>query len=306
MNIIDIAKGYFDLDNKGNGIYQIKNPSGEFDSVVLWETTNSYHRFSTGKSGGIYEFLKYIVGLPESEINEQYGILEEDSLIKKLKATVKRNKLDTGLSIQDVVFQQGYNKYIESRMISEETAKYYNLEVNGEDAIIPLYNVNNNRIGSLYRHSNPDSKGDRYRTLLVSNFEKPCVWPFPELYKRNSDSIIVLVEGAWSAMRIKQVMSKHIGTILPLATLGTNVTDELKQYLYEFRIISILDDDTGGQHVQQELQRWQKDGIKVEVYLPVINRLSEVNNTSGYIDDLSDIKLLNLFKKIKKCSSIIR
>ena len=84
MNIVTIAKQYFQLEDKGNGIFQIVNPTGQFDSVVLWEHTNSYRRFSKSVSGGIKEFLKYIVGMSETDIQAEYGDLGDDSLVKSL------------------------------------------------------------------------------------------------------------------------------------------------------------------------------------------------------------------------------
>jgi len=301
MNIVTIAKQYFKLEDKGNGIFQIVNPTGQFDSVVLWEHTNSYRRFSKSVSGGVKEFLKYIVGMSESEIQSEYGDIGDDNLVKSLRHFDK-TKMDTGYSLQDIIYTEGYNQYIQSRMISEETAKYYHLEVNGHDAIIPLYDNQFKRVGSLYRNSSPLIKGDRYRTQLAGTNEKPCVWPFTELKKLKRNSVIVLVEGAWSVMRVHQVIGVYLPNILPLATLGTNISEELKDYLYDFPIISILDDDTGGKHVADTLIKWKRKNI--EIYNPYFGSLLQ-SNQSSYIDDLDDKKLLSLFRVIKKDSKLL-
>lgn len=301
MNIVTIAKQYFQLEDKGNGIFQIVNPTGQFDSVVLWEHTNSYRRFSKSVSGGVKEFLKYIVGMSESEIQSEYGDIGDDSLVKSLRH-FDRTKMDTGYSLQDIIYTEGYNQYIESRMISEDTAKYYHLEVNGHDAIIPLYDNQFKRVGSLYRNSSPLVKGDRYRTQLAGTNEKPCAWPFTELKKLKRDSVVVLVEGAWSAMRLHQVVVPYLPKLLPLATLGTNITQELKDYIYEFPIICLLDDDTGGKHVSETLIKWKRKDI--EIYNPYFSNLAQ-SNQSSYIDDLDDKKLLSLFRVIKKDSKLL-
>lgn len=302
MNIVNIAKQYFTVESKGNGVYQIVNPSGEFDSVVLWEHTNSYRRFSIAKSGGVKEFLKYIVGLPDSEIEKDYGLIGDDNLLKSLR-NYEKVKADTGYALQDIVYEPGYNQYIESRMINPETAAYYNLEINGNDVIIPLYDNEYKRCGSLYRSSSPETKGDRYRTLLVNNTEKPSVWPFTHFKKLKGNSVIVLVEGAWSVMRIHQVIVPKLSNIVPFATLGTNITDELKDYFSEFPIISILDDDTGGKTVSETLLKWKRKDI--EIYNPYFKNLVVASNQSSYIDDLSDKQLLSVFKGIKKESKLI-
>lgn len=303
MNIVEIASRYFQLDDKGNGRYEIHSPSGEFDSVVLWEQTNSYRRFSISKSGGIKEFLKYIVGLKDEQILAEYGEIGDDNLVWSLRKP-HRDKQDTGHALQDIIFEPGYNDYIKSRMISEETAAHYNLEINGHDVAIPLYDRNKQRIGSLYRNANPSVKGDRYRTLLAGTYEKPCMWPFPEFYKRKGDSVIILVEGAWSAMRIYQVVKPLYPQILPLASLGTNLTNELKEYLYEFPIISILDDDSGGSHVSATLKKWSAERMKVEMYIPSWKKLSNYEQ-STYVDDLSDKSLKILFRHIAAHGDIL-
>lgn len=302
MNIVNIAKQYFTLEDKGNEIYQIVNPTGEFDSVVIWGKTNSYRRFSISKSGGVREFLKYIVGLSDSEIENEYGIIASDNLTSTLRS-YKRSKQDTGYALQDILYTPGYNAYIESRMLTEETARFYNLEVNGEDAAIPLYE-HRDRIGTLYRNSASQVKGDRYRTMLVGTHEKPCVWPFPHLYNLRKNNVVVLVEGAWSVMRIHQVIKPLLPNIVPLATLGTNLTDELRDYLYEFKIIAILDDDTGGNQVASTLKEWMKLGLKIESYLPSFTQVNHYDQSS-YVDDLSDKQLIKIFRAIKKQSHFL-
>ncbi|HNS41445.1 MAG TPA: hypothetical protein PKN22_01700 [Taishania sp.] len=296
MNIVEIAEKYFKVNKQGNGTYRLSTPDGKFDTVVLWEATNSYHRFSTGYSGGPFQFLKYIVGLNDDEIKEEYGeSFVENALVKALTES-HFSKSDTGYTLQDVVFELGYNEYIKSRNISKETAEYFNLEVSDKDVIIPLYDRNKRRIGSLVRNHNPKVKGDRYRTMLIGSNEKPCVWSFSELYKIQANSIIILVEGAWSVMRIHQVIKPLIPNILPIATLGTNIHDELKQYIYDYPIISILDDDEGGNHVHNILQQWKKEKINVKTYIPTFSIVSKVS--SSYVDDISDKMLIELFRKI--------
>lgn len=303
MNIVEIAKQYFKLHDKGNGIYEISTPDGQFDSVVLWEKTNSYRRFSIAKSGGIKEFLKYIVGLNDSQISEEYGDIAEDNLTRALR-WYKRTKDDTGLSLSDVVFERGYNTYIESRMITQETADYFHLEINKNDVAIPLYSREQRRIGSLYRNSSPDCKGNRYRTILAGLADKPCCWSFLELNKLKSNSVIVLVEGAWSAMRIHQVIRPHIKNIVPIATLGTNLTDELRDYIYDFPVVSIIDEDTGGKTVIETLNKWKAKKMKIEYYMPSYKKLT-MQEQSSYVDDLPDEKLKRLFYGILRNSSIL-
>lgn len=297
MNLVDIAKQYFHLEHKGSNVYQIVNPSGQFDSVVIWGDTNSYHRFSNGTTGGTYEFLRYIVGLPEEEID--HDLIKDIPLLSVLSRQ-KTQKADTGYALQDIIGEIGYNDYIHSRMITEETASYFHLEIKDENVVIPLYDESKNRVGSLVRNCHTEWKGDRYRTILAGYNEKPFVWSFLELYKAKPNSVVILVEGAWSVMRIHQVIKPVFPNVLPLATLGTKLENALRDMLFDLPIIAILDSDNGGRKVEKQLNQWQEQGMRIEIYEPTFKSVLSMVESSYYIDDLNDKQLLKLFKFIAK------
>jgi 5S rRNA maturation endonuclease (ribonuclease M5) len=106
------------------------------------------------------------------------------------------------------------------------------------------------------------------------------------------DSVVVLVEGAWSVMRIHQVIKPLHPNIVPIATLGTWLTDELRTFLYDREILAILDADEGGNTVTSQLQRWSDQGIKVESYNVTLS------NEVAYVDDVTDAQLKRLFQGI--------
>lgn len=301
MNIIEIAQEYYTIRPKGHGVYDIHMPSGELDSIVLWEETNSYFRYSTRKGGGPREFLQYVVGLSLEEISEKLGEEREVNPLLKVLNHKKNLRNDTGLAIQELVGEEGYNNYIKSRNISRETSDKFHLEVSGKDVIIPLDDIRGRRIGSLIRYNNPAHKGDRYRTFMAGTYEKPFCWPMNNIRNLQSDSIIILVEGAWSAMRLDQVIKPLFPRIVPLATLGTNLTEELRDYIYDFPIVAILDKDEGGNKVAETLLSWQKKRIKVESYEPKFP-----DDTAAYVDDLSDEGLVELFEFIRGRSRILK
>lgn len=299
-NLVEIAREYFQLKEIGNDIYQVVTESGKFDSIVIWGGNNSYFRYSNRMGGGPREFLKYIVGLPDNEIDVKEPT-EADKLVAALRKT-ERVRMDTELSLQDVVGKPGYCTYIASRNISEETAAYYHLEIAGDNVHIPLYDEWNKRVGSIVRNAHAKSKGERYKTHLVGTNPKPCVWRFIDLANyRKLSTTIVLVEGAWSVMRIHQVLGDKLD-IIPVATLGTALTDELFQYLSNKKIICILDDDTGGKKVEKQLIEWQKVNKEIEIYVPKIVK----SDASAMVDDLSDDDLLTLFRKIYKQSNLLK
>ena len=294
--VLELAEEFFPnrVVAKSPDTYQITGPV--FDSVVIFDATNSYCRFSNKMVGGPREFLHYIVGLSDVEIHD---IIGEGSENLRLFNTVRQEKTrrlfnsDTGLSLQDVVSAPGYNSYMESRHITELTAKHFRLEHDGLNVTIPLTDVDGRRIGSLVRQAHVKSKADRYRTYMVGSHEKPCAWPMGHIRRAKRESIIVLVEGAWSVMRIQQVISPLYKNILPIATLGTWLTDELRNYLYDKEILAILDTDEGGKTVTSQLKQWRESGVNVECYDITLQ------GESAYVDDISDAQLTRLFKGIE-------
>lgn len=285
MDIVSLAEQYFTLKQKSDGVYEIVSQDGKYDSVVLWRDTNTYFRFSNRTGGGPREFLKYIIGVPDDQLPEQKVSLGLSRLVKS-----GYQAHDTGLSLQDVIGEPGYNNYIASRNISEATARFYRLEIKGEDIYFPLYDYNGKRIGSQVRHAHIKEKSERYRTYMVGNKKKPSAWPLTHLLTLQPESVIVLVEGAWSVMRIHQVCHDTFPNLVPLATLGTKIDENLLFMLNGFKIVSILDNDTGGGKVFQQITG------RVQSYLPI--------NTNGspYPDELNDTELLNLVKFIENVS----
>lgn len=293
MNIVDVASKYFKVKKNSHNSWIIEG--SEYDSVVLYPETDTYHRFSNGETGNIYKFLKNIVKLHPSEC-AQYSSQQsaEISLTDRLRKSLSTDKTEeqrAGYDYYEFIGKRGYNQYIASRNISEETANYYQLEVSGADVLFPLYNENLHRIGSIRRSAYAQNKSDRYRTLILHGYDKPCVWDFREVAKLTPDKIVVLVEGTWSAMRIKQVVGE-LYPVVPLATMGANIQSKLFNYIYENRIIAILDDDKGGEQYKKQLQVARAKRIMVEeVTLNYKGKLI-------YIDDISDEQMLKLFSRI--------
>lgn len=290
QSIVDVASKYFTLKRNSQNSWIIDGD--KFNSVVLFEDTNTYHRFSSGETGNIYKFLRNIVGLRHEDCQEfEQGDVEQsllEVLRKSLKSETKQER--SGYDFEEFIGKVGYNAYMQSRNINIETAKYYNLEIDGPDVIFPLYDYKLHRVGSIRRFANAQNKADRYRTFLLHGHEKPCIWDFREIEKLSPDKIVVLVEGTWSAMRIKQVVG-HL-PIIPLATMGAEIKLEVFDYIYESRIIAILDNDTGGERYKKQLRIARKRGIMIQEV--------ELNNNGQniYVDDLTDKQMLKLFRNI--------
>lgn len=290
MNIVNIASQYFNLKKNSHNTWSLE----EHDSVILFEETNTYHRFSNGETGDVYKFLRNIVGLTHDQAKEYYNDSAERkvSLLESLRRTQKVQKIDedSGYEYHEFIGTPGYNRYIECRNISKSIAEFYNLEIDGDDVLFPLYDDTLKRIGSVKRFANAQHKNDRYRTYILHGYDKPCCWDMRQLANLTPNQIVVLVEGTWGVMRIKQVVG-HL-PIVPIATIGTNIKSELFDYINRNRIIAILDDDTGGERYKKQLQIQRNKGRMIQ---------EVILNNSGkniYIDDLSDRQIIKLFNNL--------
>jgi len=290
-SIVDVASQYFQIKRNSHNSWIIDEE--QFNSVVLFEDNNTYHRFSSGETGDIYKFLVNIVGLKPNEAVEFRGdVQREKSLLEVLHKSLKEQKKSerVGYDYEEFIGRPGYNAYVESRNITESTARFYGIEIDGPDVLFPLFNDRMKRVGSIKRHAYAATKADRYRTFLLHGHDKPCCWDFRQMLQLTPDTTVVLVEGTWSAMRIKQVCGHF--PIVPFATMGAAIQPELFDYIYQNKIVAILDDDTGGERYTRQLQVARKKGIIVtEVKL----------NNKGqniYVDDLTDSQMLKLFSKL--------
>lgn len=291
MNMISLVSEYYPLYHHNANNWRIAKDGEPLDSLVIFGNTNSWYRYSTQQSGGPKQFLTQIIGLSYSEANDIVGEDEDNTLLKFQSPTAHEHH--TGLSLRDVCGEPGYNKYINSRMISEDTAKYFGLEVDFVGNVyIPLYDTQK-RIGSLMRRTDTNEKHLKYRFLMCDGFVRPFCFDMPLLQERNGNSIVVLVEGCWSLMRIHQVVKPLYPNLLPIATIGTNLTEDLYSYIYDLPIYAILDDDEGGKTYTEQLNQWRNRGANIEILQPKDSR-----GFSIYPDDLTDKQLKTLFNTI--------
>lgn len=292
--IIDIASQYFPLKRNSHNSWQIDDPN--YDSVILFEDSDTYHRFSSGETGNVYKFLSNIVGLDNAQILALgvEGKTPNLSYSAKMRKFGRHNNVSirsNDLEYNNIVGVVGYNDYMAQRHINQATAEKYALEIDGDNVLFPLYNNDLKRIGCIKRFAHARKKNDRYRTFILSGYDKPCCWDMVSLSTITPDKTIVLVEGTWSVLRIDQVVGSKYN-ILPLATMGTNIEKELFDYIYRNKVIAILDNDTGGNHVKNQLTKAQRNGMMVKTV--EIN----VNGNNVYVDDISDTQMLKLFRSI--------
>lgn len=286
MNIIELVSQYFTITHKNGNNYQIVSQDGKYDSIVIFGDTNSWFRFSNRQGGGPKEFLKYIVGLDDEEIDLDYGDIVYNLFIPEV------NKYQTEFSYKDVVGTPGYNSYIQSRNVSRETAEKFGLELSIEGHVyIPLYE-DGLRTGSLVRRNDTNEKHLKYRFHMINGYKRPEFVYQDQLRKLKRNSHIIIGEGIWYIMLFNQ-WCQHLEHMIPLSTIGTNPTDLLFNSIYEFPITFIKDDDEGGEHVDKIVNKWREKGLNVNIVTPKDNQ-----GKSLYVDELSQKQFVRLFETI--------
>lgn len=251
----------------------------EHDSLILWQDTNRFSWFSKGIHGSPIDWLYLVEGLDKAEVED---LLEDDSLSKEFTFIS-----DTEKEVIYPIGSKTYNPYIESRMISEDTAKIFQLETWDKYTIIPLYGYDGNRVGSMLRDQTTNVQWLKYRKII--NGRMCNIWPY-WLLEISHTAPVILYEGGWSCMRTFQVAKHNNISVIPLAALGTNMgkaTVELLTGLDNVSVVLDNDKNKAGLSVKDRLESQKDFNTKWQFILP-----------DKYPDEMSDNELLYLIRNI--------
>lgn len=146
-----------------------------------------------------------------------------------------------------------YVDYFEQRGISELTAHYYALEWREEEpaAVITYRNLQGNVIGSMLRYTDPAKAGTRYRIFG----DTTPIWPMETLNFKKADEEIIVVEGAWSAMKISQYYAEQGIFNVPVALLGAKANQSIVDCLKPFKPIFLYDGDQAGKNACLKMKK---------------------------------------------------
>lgn len=138
-----------------------------------------------------------------------------------------------------------YSPYIDARGISTGIASLYRLKWCNtlEAAVFPFYGLSERLQGAAYRYAKPGKGQPRYRV-----FGEPFpVWPTHFLAKAwRANYKIVVTEGAWSAMRLKQVACEMGYFFTVFALMGAKANKSIVDLLHPFNCTFLYDGDKAG------------------------------------------------------------
>jgi DNA primase len=156
--------------------------------------------------------------------------------------------------------EKRYHSYLESRQVSLEAAEKFKLEVTrnsyGEQILFPVCDMAGDRIGCLLRSIFPF--GTRYTKLGRIT----PLWPLEQLRQVEEGEIIVVVEGAFSALRIATVWPElHVFSLF-----GARVPKGLADLLDPFRPLVIYDYDQAGKAAANKLANQTTDRWTIRLW----------------------------------------
>jgi len=296
--ILDLAHEYFpgQIRKYGFNIYGIDTEDGSLSSLRIFVDTDTYYHYVERKFGRQEQFLRYIVGLDAEEIKGIIGEIKQNELLSLLRQVNNKQQNNSGFSLQQVVGKQGYNDYLkDERLLNQNIVEMYGIELNMDgDVFIPLHDLQKfQRVGSLVRSSTCNHKYGRYRTYMVGSHTKPHCWPGWALEGVTSDTVFIVVEGAFSLMRLQQVCLNKTSNVIPIATLTNHFDVDLFNLIHEFPLIVIGDPDDGGQKMNQQAKYYSQNGGEIEIYKPVNNI-----GLPLYLDEATDDELKGLLNTI--------
>lgn len=145
-----------------------------------------------------------------------------------------------------------HNPYVKNRGVSRSVEIEYGLEMvpgtidYSESVLFPINDLGGNRIGALLR-STVDDNRPRYKKIG----HMTPIWPVERLRKCKEGERILIVEGAFSALRVATACPE-----LPVfSTFGARVPKGITDLLIPFNPIVLYDLDAAGHLAADKLKR---------------------------------------------------
>lgn len=144
--------------------------------------------------------------------------------------------------------------YMSNRNVSEKTAKHYGVRwktSKPEAIVLPVTDVREHVIGVCYRYIWPHETGSRYKKLGKTT----PIWPMHLLRSFPENDVVIVTEGAFSAMRISsycEEYAKSPGSIVAL--LGAKANQKVVDTLSGFSPIFIYDNDDAGRNACRKMR----------------------------------------------------
>lgn len=172
---------------------------------------------------------------------------EEDDNVEDYNLLTPNEPLELGTA--------QYHEYFIMRDICEQTIQRYEVRwkySKPEGAALAITDYVGNTMGVVYRYLNPEETGTRYQ--IKGNLYP--VWPMHLLQYSGENDLVIVSEGAFSAMRIDSYayerMGVHIGSF---ALLGAKATQKIVDTLSSYKVVILYDNDNAGKNACTKMRR---------------------------------------------------
>lgn len=201
------------------------------------------------------------------QFDEVEAYASETTGLEDLQLVDEVGNLDLGVEL--------YHDYMRDRNISQHTISSYGVRWREfpQSVVFPIRNSLGRVIGASYRYL---SGPTRYRIIG----EPTPVWPLPMLSENHTGGVVIVTEGAFSAMRLSQFTADFV-----LCLLGAKANRKVIETLRPFRAIFLFDGDSAG---RRACLRMRED-----------NPLAQAYTLSKSPDDMEDSELIQLVQKIE-------
>jgi hypothetical protein len=216
--------------------------------------------------------LAYRLGVEYEGDRHPFDVPEDYDLVSE------EERFDLGHNI--------YHDYFRERKVHELTVSHYGvrwLEEPYQAAVLPITNVLGAVQGVQYRYIHPEKSGTRYKTYG----EVAPVWPMPILSRLEEGQLVVVTEGAWSAMRLSS-WSMKLGRpmVRAVALLGAKANRPIVDALRPFTPVYLYDGDRAGKTACRKMR--------------ILSPTSHCWTVSTSPDDMDDEQIEVLVEKIRE------
>lgn len=180
--------------------------------------------------------------------------------------------------------EETYPAYLQERGVSEESAHAYGVRwlVQEPQAVVfPMTTALGRQVGAVYRFVHPEVTQTRYKFMG----KVAPLWPLGKLTQTDASSLIILTEGAFSALRLHSYGLKIGIEIHVFALMGAKANEEITSTLAPFlNPIFLYDADEAGFRARDKMRKLM---VNAAVY-----------SARPSPDDMSDRQLDRLLERL--------
>lgn len=225
------------------------------------------------------------VGYNAKQLSKRMGITYEEIEFGGEEEPEDYDLLDDEFDSASMLGETYYPHYLMERGVGTVTTERYGVrwEAQQEAIVLPITTIMGKAVGACYRYVHPEASGTRYRKFG----EQTPVWPMHHLRGKQPAAGFIIVEGAFSAMKMCDFFYRKKGVFLNVvALLGAKANKKIVDTLAPFQCIFLYDKDAAGIQACKRMRE--------------INPLNKSFTLPVSPDDMDDRQLEELMEKLGK------